>query len=196
VQVDVAFDGARLVNVIDHLGARTGEQFFVNWPALEMVGVEQDLRVSFVLKAGPLPTVLDQACAQANAIAQFDPIGWTVRDGVIHVSTLRDLRGRTLVRIYDARAILALPDAEPMEQEEAAMAMVYHVLGEPTEFIDQLHATAFNDGFLTIRCDTDHHRQLDAYIADLTRARAARDPEAATPNGVPPQGPRPGSDAP
>lgn len=115
IEVSADFEGDRLVNVIDTLRDRTGQDFFVNWPTLESVGVEADAPVLIEVAAGPLPRVLDLIIQQAGAVTEFDPIAWEVREGVIVIDTVRSLRrGRALTRVYDIRDLLADP-LDPVE---------------------------------------------------------------------------------
>ncbi len=102
----VNFDANKLVNVMDYFRNTTGVNFFVNWAALEAAGVEQDLPITLQLNNIPATQALDLVLKQAGAGAELEPIGYSIIDGVVHISTLRDLQKTTDVRVYDIRDLL------------------------------------------------------------------------------------------
>jgi len=104
--VPINFEGNRLVNVIDYLRNTTGANFFVNWPALEEVGVEQDSPVSLQLANVPAEQALRLVLQQVGQIAQFDPIGYSIIEGVVTIDTQRNLKKTTDTRVYDIRDLL------------------------------------------------------------------------------------------
>jgi type II secretory pathway component GspD/PulD (secretin) len=104
--VPINFEGNRLVNVIDYLRNTTGANFFVNWPALEEVGVEQDSPVSLQLANVPAEQALRLVLQQVGQIAQFDPIGYSIIEGVVTIDTVRNLKKTTDTRVYDIRDLL------------------------------------------------------------------------------------------
>ncbi|MFA9478631.1 hypothetical protein ACERK3_10020 [Phycisphaerales bacterium AB-hyl4] len=100
----VNFEANRLVNVIDYFRDATEQNFFVNWGALEMAGVDQDTPVSLQLSNVPAERALNLVLAQASS--DFEPVQFSVIDGIVHVSTEADLRRTTDTRVYDIRDLL------------------------------------------------------------------------------------------
>lgn len=104
--VPINFEGNRLVNVIDYLRNTTGANFFVNWPALEGVGVEQDAAITLQLSNVPAEQALRLVLQQAGQISQFDPIGYSIIEGVVTIDTENNLKKTTDTRVYDIRDLL------------------------------------------------------------------------------------------
>jgi hypothetical protein len=105
---EVNFNGTALSDAIDFLRDVTGANLFVNWKALEAAGVRRDARVSARVRdvkfAKALSVVLDSVEAK-------EPLGYSVEDGVITVTTQADLDKNTVVRVYDIRDLLIeIPD--------------------------------------------------------------------------------------
>jgi type II secretory pathway component GspD/PulD (secretin) len=100
-------DNFSLDQVIDYIRESTGANIAVNWPALELVGIDQDSLVSISLTNVPasqlLRLVLDQVSADAF---DDDKAGFTVSEGVVKISTLRDLKTETETQVYDIRDLL------------------------------------------------------------------------------------------
>ena len=121
--VPINFEANRLINVIDYFRNTTSLNFFVNWPALEAIGVEQDTPVSLQLNNVPADRALTLVLQQAGAASEFDPIGYSVIDGIVTISTLRDLQKTTDLRPYDIRDLLVqvpnFTDAPSFDLREA-----------------------------------------------------------------------------
>jgi len=104
--IPVTFEGNKLVNVMDYFRNTTGVNFFVNWAALESAGVEQDMAITLLLNNVPAEQALRLVLQQAGAGAELEPIGFSIIDGIVTVSTLRDLQKTTDTRVYDIRDLL------------------------------------------------------------------------------------------
>ena len=104
--VPIKFENNALVNVIDYLHNTTTANFFVNWASLEAVGVDQDTPISLSLSNVPADQALRLVLQQAGAGLEFDPIGFSIIDGVVEISTARDLEKTTDTRVYDIRDLL------------------------------------------------------------------------------------------
>ena len=102
----VNFEGNKLVNVMDYFRNTTGVNFFVNWAALEAAGVEQDLAITLQLNNVPAEQALKLVLQQAGAGAELEPIGFSIIDGIVTISTQRDLQKTTDTRVYDIRDLL------------------------------------------------------------------------------------------
>ena len=102
--VPISFEANKLVNVIDFLRNTTGVNVFVNWPALEAAGVEQDAPISLQLSNVPAEQALRLVLAQVGS--EFDPVTFSIIDGIVTISTERDLQKTTDRRTYDIRDLL------------------------------------------------------------------------------------------
>ncbi|HEX7009149.1 MAG TPA: hypothetical protein VF184_04150, partial [Phycisphaeraceae bacterium] len=100
----VNFQAVRLANVIDFLRSTTELNFFVNWPALQQAGVEPDTPITLQLTSVPADQVLRLVLQQVST--EFDPVGYSIIDGVVTISTERDLKRTTDTRVYDIRDLL------------------------------------------------------------------------------------------
>ena|GEM_PF-1058847 len=105
--VTLSNDNLSLDQVIAFIRDTTGANIAVNWPALELVGIDQDSLVTISLSRVPaqqlLRLVLDQVSADAF---DDDKAGFTVSEGIIKISTLRDLKSETETQVYDIRDLL------------------------------------------------------------------------------------------
>ncbi|QNN24212.1 hypothetical protein HED60_18695 [Planctomycetales bacterium ZRK34] len=102
--IPVTFDGNRLENVIEYLRNVTGVDFFVNWRALEGAGIEPGTTVTLQLASVPgdkaLQLILDQVGGD------LVPLGYTVDDGVVTISTQENLGKNTVFQTYDIRDLV------------------------------------------------------------------------------------------
>ncbi len=104
--IPITFEGNKLVSVMDYFRNITGVNFFINWAALEAAGVEQDMAITLQLNNVPAEQALRLVLQQAGAGAELEPIGFSVIDGIVTVSTQRDLQKTTDTRVYDIRDLL------------------------------------------------------------------------------------------
>ncbi len=104
--VPVNFDANKFVNVVDYFRNTTGVNFFVNWAALEAAGIEQDLPINLQLNNVPAEQALKLVLQQAGAAANLEKVNFSIIDGVVHISTQRDLQKTTDTRVYDIRDLL------------------------------------------------------------------------------------------
>ena len=106
---EVNFDGAGFTDVIDFLRDVSGANIFVNWRALENAGVDRNAPVTARLRnikfSKALTIILDSVSGGSV------PLGYTIDDGVITISTGEDLDRNTITRVYDIRdLIIDIPD--------------------------------------------------------------------------------------
>jgi general secretion pathway protein D len=105
--VPVNFENNSLINVIDYLRNTTSLNFYVNWTALQNVGVEQDYPINLQLSNVPASQALALVLQEASAGNELDPIGYAIHQGIIKISTDRELKRTTVAsRIYDIRDLL------------------------------------------------------------------------------------------
>ncbi len=119
--VPISFEANKLVNVIDYLRNTTGVNVFVNWAAIEAAGVEPDAPITLQLSNVPAEQALRLVLAQVGS--EFDPVTYSIIDGIVTVSTERDLQKTTDRRTYDIRDLLVqvpnFTDAPQFDLNEA-----------------------------------------------------------------------------
>ena len=119
--VPISFEVNKLVNVIDYIRNTTGVNVFVNWAALEAAGVEPDAPITLQLSNVPAEQALRLVLAQVGS--EFDPVTFSIIDGIVTVSTERDLQKTTDRRTYDIRDLLVqvpnFTDAPQFDLNEA-----------------------------------------------------------------------------
>jgi len=111
-RIPIEFDENNLANVIDYFRNATGANFDPNWQALSLAQVRRDTPISLNLRDVPADVALDRVLKQAGAeTADIEPIGYSTIDGIVTISTLRDLKKATTLEVYDIRDLLAVaPD--------------------------------------------------------------------------------------
>jgi len=87
--------------LLDLLREQTGAPITVNWAASEISGIDQETVVELGVDRASAAAFLDMSVKQASAMAfDDDKVGWVVRDGIVQVGVLRDLKAETEVRFY------------------------------------------------------------------------------------------------
>ncbi len=102
--VPINFEANRFLNVIDYLRNTTGVNFFVNWTALEAAGVDQNAPITLQLTNVPADQALELVLQQVGN--EFDPVSFSIIEGIVRISTARDLQKTTDIRNYDIRDLL------------------------------------------------------------------------------------------
>lgn len=106
--VTLSNDNLSLDQVIAFIRDTTGANIAVNWRALGLAEIDQDSLVTISLSRVPaeqlLRLVLDQVSAEV--FEDDEKAGFTVSEGIIKISTLRDLKSETETRVYDIRDLL------------------------------------------------------------------------------------------
>ena len=106
---EVRLENSAFADVVDFLRDVSGANIFVNWRALEGVGIDRNAPVTARLRDVKfdkvLRTVLDEVGGGTVRL------GYTVDEGVITISTEEDLASNVVTRVYDIRdLILRVPD--------------------------------------------------------------------------------------
>jgi Flp pilus assembly secretin CpaC len=106
---ELNFDAVAFGDVVDFLRDVSGANIFVNWKALETAGVDRTAPVTARLRnirfSKALTIILDSVSGGTV------PLGYTIDDGVITISTGEDLDRNTITRVYDIRdLIIDIPD--------------------------------------------------------------------------------------
>lgn len=102
-QIPIEFVETPLADALEYLRDVLNVQVYANWKPIEQAGVGPDSPISLNLKqvrgAMALELILDQAGA--------DQLAYIIRDGVVIVSTISDLEGATMMRVYNCRDLLS-----------------------------------------------------------------------------------------
>lgn len=105
--IDVDFEAHKLETSISHIRENTNVNFVVNWTAMNNVGIEPDMPITLKIKNVPASQALKLVLEQASANNELDPVSFAIKDGIVEISTLRDLKRRTaFLRSYDIRDLL------------------------------------------------------------------------------------------
>ncbi len=106
--ITVNFENNRLSAVFEFLQTSLGVNFDIRWSILTNIGVERTMPITVQFpQVTTHRRVLDKVVAEASAVNELDPIGWSVSDGIIVVSTIRDLKRSTrFTRTYDIHDLL------------------------------------------------------------------------------------------
>jgi hypothetical protein len=123
-----------LIDAVDAMRHASRQDIFVNWKAVEAAGVRRDTPVSIVLRN---KTTLGTAMHLLLDVAAGgrDRLGLTVDDGVITVSTTRDLAKNTLTRVYDVRDLVG-PDDGQRERRVGALNRLLRTTIDPKSWRD------------------------------------------------------------
>jgi len=108
---EIAADQQGFEKVINFLRDTTGTNIFVNWPALQGVGVDRNTPVSVNLHEIPFRKVLQTILSEAGG-GSNSQLSYTIDDGVLTISTIEDLNSvkYQVVRVFDIRDMLVQPD--------------------------------------------------------------------------------------
>jgi hypothetical protein len=96
--------GTPFSDVVDELRAATGEDVFVNWPALKAIHVTRDLPVTVDLSNLPLSQAIDRLLDRVSG--PHVRLGYVVDEGAITISAADDLSRNVSTRVYDVRAAI------------------------------------------------------------------------------------------
>lgn len=106
--VTIDYNSVPLMHAIKDLSEQTGTQLIVNWPALELVGIDPATLVASTLKDIPARVAIQLILEQVSANAfDEDKLGLTIDEGFAKISTRRDLKTDTDTRVYDINELLA-----------------------------------------------------------------------------------------
>ncbi len=108
------FDNIPLSAVIQFMRTTTGQNFHVNWPSLQTVGIDKQTNIELQVRRVSAARVLDLICEQLNANRnKFSSVYWVVDGGVVILATGTALNQKTETRVYDvAHALMPIRDFE------------------------------------------------------------------------------------
>jgi len=101
---EVNFDGVGLSDVMDFLRDVSGANLVVEWGHLAAAGVDKNAPVTLRVKNVKFGRVLDLLLSSAGGGSV--PLGYTIEEDIIRVSTRDHLDSLTDVRAYDVRDIV------------------------------------------------------------------------------------------
>ncbi|MEM1445856.1 MAG: hypothetical protein AAGF84_07370 [Planctomycetota bacterium] len=105
--VPVQFEANPLEAVIGFLRTTTGVNIFVNWPALNVEGIEEDMPITLELADVSARVALEKVLQLANAAGgAVSPATYSIVDGVVEINTQAELNRSTEARVYDIRDLL------------------------------------------------------------------------------------------
>lgn len=113
--IPIKFDNNKFSNVIDYFQNTLALNFFVNWAELQKVGVEPDTTVTLKLDNVPADLALKRILALVSAQGdEFNPVTYSVADGIVTISTQKELTKAVELRLYDVRDLLhVVPEFQP-----------------------------------------------------------------------------------
>lgn len=135
---ELTADQQDLEKVLNYVRDNMGANIFVDWAALQKVGIKRTTPVSVSLKEVPFRRALTLILAQiSNDKAQ---LAYTIDDGIITISTKEDLSSARfqIVKVHDVRDLLALHlDAAKTHEELASDLMdLIKVIVDPDSWRD------------------------------------------------------------
>ena len=108
IDVPDEFESTTIGNAIEWLGNMAEINVFINWSALEIVGADEDTRVSLAaLRDVPAQKVLELVLEQASGGGtELEALAWSIDMGVVTISTRENLARQTMILTYDIRDLL------------------------------------------------------------------------------------------
>ena len=87
----------------------SGIKMYIDWPALELLGVDRETTLQLQLAEVPMSIALDRVLEQLGE--EPDHPAWAVQDGMLLVSSKEALQERKVLIVYDVRdIIMPIPD--------------------------------------------------------------------------------------
>jgi type II secretory pathway component GspD/PulD (secretin) len=106
-RLPVQFEETPFEEVINFLREQAEINIYVNWNALELVGIDRDAPVELSLEDLRLEKALDLILTE---VGQGDvPLGYVVDEGIIQISSQEDLDKDTSTSVYDIQDLLFTP---------------------------------------------------------------------------------------
>ncbi len=103
-RIPVDFQRNTFAQVMNFLSQVSGENMYVDWKALDFIGVSADDQVTLQLNDVTLVAALDRVLEQVGD--DLDRPHWAIQDGMVTVSSEQALRKHTVTVVYDIRDLL------------------------------------------------------------------------------------------
>lgn len=114
IQPNFGFQASKFEEVIDLFRQVCGINIVVNWAALEAAGVDKNTQVTISLANVTRRKALEEILASVPTVA---PLGFSIDEGVLHISTRDELSRKVVVRVYDVSDLLQLAPDGPVVPE-------------------------------------------------------------------------------
>lgn len=106
-RLTMEIEGTKLVHLMDALEKEIGVPIHVKWAQFEAAGIEKDIPMySRAIKNVTAEQAIRIFLDMTEEAAGQEPTGFVVRDGILILSTLRDLQKTTTTRIHDIRDLI------------------------------------------------------------------------------------------
>ncbi len=106
---EVRFNANALSDVIDFLRDVTGANIYVDWKSLEAASIARDAPVTARLRDIKFSKALELIFKSVEGDDDEHKLGYTVDEGVITISTRKELNKNTVTRRYDINDLLFVP---------------------------------------------------------------------------------------
>ena len=103
-RIPVDFSRNSFDQVISFLSQVTGVDIYVDWKALDFIGVDPSDEITLQLNDVAVATALERILEQAGD--DLDRPQWSIQDGILTISSEEKLRTRTHTLVYDIRDLL------------------------------------------------------------------------------------------
>ncbi len=119
--------GVSLRDAMDSLRDITQANLHVKWLALQDAGIDENievenLKLTDVTARDALRALLDAISTQSGA-TEGDALAYVVEDGVVTISTAKDIARPTITRVYDVRGVMwQVPDFDELIRDLGAEA--------------------------------------------------------------------------
>jgi len=111
---------AQLETVVKQLADASGQNFYVDWAAIQGFGIGTNDRITLNLVNLPISTLLKAALKETGG--QKARLGYRVIDGVVRISTEDDLSHYSVTRVYNVRDIIEKEIAWSAEHAKNTLA--------------------------------------------------------------------------
>lgn len=102
--IPVDFQHNTLEQVTNFLSKVSGENIYVDWKALDFIGVGPDDELTLQLNDISVAAALDRVMEQVGD--ELDRPQWAIQDGMVTISSEQALRQHTVTVVYDIRDLL------------------------------------------------------------------------------------------
>ena len=168
VKIPIRFEDNTLESVIEYLSTSTQVNMFVNWAALEPLGITPDTRVTLktfqpITASVALARVLEYLNGD---VGSDDAAAYTVEDGSLLITTQSRLAKRTgSPRLYDVRRLLI----DPANPDESSMQRIVDLVRQTVdpEAWDVTSFISSHNGTLVVRTTAGNHREIEGLINQL-----------------------------
>jgi len=106
---DLRFNANSLSDVIDFLRDATGANIYVDWAALERASIARDAPVTAKLHDIKFSKALELIFKSVNGEDEDHQLGYSLDEGVITITTKKELSKNTVTRRYDINDLLFVP---------------------------------------------------------------------------------------